>query len=786
MPRRSTRDLDASEDSDSVLLIRSYLATVDPENGWRILHHFATRTYAGAEELVDLVRGVRLNDRSRLSREALRAEVLAVDITNPPRHSRTALLARTAFQVFRSLKLYALPREYEGSDLMGSLSQHRRRILRPSGLAGRRQPTLNDSAKLAARRLWDAMEGRQVVTWMDNFYWQRFGTETTRNMSLDVTVLAVLVYDERVTGVVPSTRSSALVQSWAGHRELGNMIAHLDSVAADLSNFPSRILEWVQAVHDAQLDASNIRVPLDVVREGQRSLGWQGYGLSEHCVGKSADLVRLLEVVCGIQQHTRLLMPLLVDENIHYRIARLLYGPALVRYNLNEYLREVPVLYGVWHAYKHTLSVLYRAYFPVFALLEVTERPREGGAFSTHRKILAMEKMLAAMLVSKGAMLRVICDAYVRVHPADAASSSTDANEHERACVFEGLRQLLDFWVPAVFHLGLKVRQCYWNGRPGGTVRGGRAREILMQALLMQAHLQGDRHAGEEYTRTLSVALLMWQPWMTQLPGCCFVEEAGEAMLSRLRGRSLNNPNVTTLRGMTALLLTLPRADDTPHTLRNRLRPEFVRTLTNRLRMLCADTRTYAFAELQSASRGIWRSRFPANYEHPGIMSADGFHDDRCQSILRGAVVQLTSRTPVSEDVVQWADDHLTTLSRGNLQRRKRHLTAVGKWRGDRTRSLRRPSQSVPSGSQPSQRASQAIHSGSVDVDAVSTINLRVMGPDIPRASAPDVLDEDDDLYEPPGDDVSETYVSTAAASGSSQRIVLDDEQDLGYETLEM
>ena len=286
----------------------------------------------------------------------------------------------------------------------------------------------------------------------------------------------------------------------------------MDSVVDDLSRFTTRIREWVQAVVDARLDLTTVRVPLDLVREKQRSLGWQGYALSEYNVGKTGDLVRLLGVVSDVQTHTQLLMPLLVDENIHYRIARMLYGPVLIRFNVNEYVRNVPVLYGVWHAYKHTVAVLYRAYFPVFALLELVDVPRAGTRFTTHRKIVAMEKTFAAMLVRRTTMLAVLDHAYVRVDAPDDGLSTDDAVDHGRSLLFEGLRQLLEFWIPAVFHLGLKVRQCYWNGAPGGSVRGGRAREILMQALVMQAHLRRDHHASEEYTRTLSVALLMWQP----------------------------------------------------------------------------------------------------------------------------------------------------------------------------------------------------------------------------------------------------------------------------------
>jgi hypothetical protein len=63
------------------------------------------------------------------------------------------------------------------------------------------------------------------------------------------------------------------------------------------------------------------------------------------------------------------------------------------------------------------------------------------------------------------------------------------------------------------------------------------AKTVLQQCLVLQAYLLNDWDAKEEYTRTIALALLTWTPWMSKLPGCCFVEEACEAMLSRLTTR---------------------------------------------------------------------------------------------------------------------------------------------------------------------------------------------------------------------------------------------------------
>ena len=51
--------------------------------------------------------------------------------------------------------------------------------------------------------------------------------------------------------------------------------------------------------------------------------------------------------------------------------------------------------------------------------------------------------------------------------------------------------------------------------------------------LLIQGLCVGAPHK-DEYFKSLIVALLFWQRWHEEITGCCYSEEAGEAMLSRL------------------------------------------------------------------------------------------------------------------------------------------------------------------------------------------------------------------------------------------------------------
>ena len=89
---------------------------------------------------------------------------------------------------------------------------------------------------------------------------------------------------------------------------------------------------------------------------------------------------------------------MVVDENIQYRVLKLIYGQATTRFDVGLWLGDLPVLYGCWHPYKYCLLAVYRMFFPIFALIEVT-LAEEGKEIRGHRKVLHIEKMVAGLLL---------------------------------------------------------------------------------------------------------------------------------------------------------------------------------------------------------------------------------------------------------------------------------------------------------------------------------------------------------------------------------------------------
>ena len=94
----------------------------------------------------------------------------------------------------------------------------------------------------------------------------------------------------------------------------------------------------------------------------------------------------------------------MVDEKIHYAVCRMMYARSYVRYDVLGWLRAVPLLYGVWHPYKQSLHVVYRAFLPLFALLECTGQPVVGDELCAQRRVLYLEKLVAALLLAAPAL----------------------------------------------------------------------------------------------------------------------------------------------------------------------------------------------------------------------------------------------------------------------------------------------------------------------------------------------------------------------------------------------
>ena len=172
----------------------------------------------------------------------------------------------------------------------------------------------------------------------------------------------------------------------------------------------------------------------------------------------------------------------------------------------------------------------------------------------------------------------------------------------------------MNYYCPMLLIIGSSVRSCTWDGRKQG---GGKvAKEALQHCLVVLIHLFGSNAAKVEYVRTLSTALLAWQKWMDKLPGCCFVEESCEALLSRMAARCRGNPTISSFSGVMDLYLTLPPPSRTPKHTRGTLRQGLLQTFWVRARRLIARAGASPFS--QWSSKGSqFEQAMPDNFVFP-------------------------------------------------------------------------------------------------------------------------------------------------------------------------
>ena len=198
------------------------------------------------------------------------------------------------------------------------------------------------------------------------------------------------------------------------------MVNRVDAMDVFIRLSLEGFLKQVDRLAAMRLNRSDIRVPLDKPRPVRPRLQWEPLALSTKRVGAGAELLHVLADAVKMQHRCGGVMPVLVDEKVHHQVMRLLYSPAYWEWDVPGWLRQVPVLYGTWHAYKQTVMLVYRHFLPVFSALELRSPPTVGGQFKATRKVIFMEKMVASLLLASPSVKQQVEIALVA--PRNAAS----------------------------------------------------------------------------------------------------------------------------------------------------------------------------------------------------------------------------------------------------------------------------------------------------------------------------------------------------------------------------
>ena len=303
----------------------------------------------GAGELLKFCLQLRGNPRTRRSEHAVRGEWRMVHGGRAASKWFTSL-AEHCFGAFRQWRKFGFPwaARLEDEGLSQKLSKRDRSKLKYTGAVKPRLPALNVQAADAFRALRDELVGKQALVWLDNWYCERYGTDPLQPvMSTDVTAVAVLLLDSADDRPAARTRSHDL-PTFRGHVGLLHLTMRVEEVANEVNITLVRMLKRVQEVTATPWSGTAIRVPLDIQRPARRALHWRPYSLSELRVSSNVELTHLLADLLALQERTGHVLPLLVDEKVHYAISRMLLSRGFNPWDVKGWLHRVPLLYGVW------------------------------------------------------------------------------------------------------------------------------------------------------------------------------------------------------------------------------------------------------------------------------------------------------------------------------------------------------------------------------------------------------------------------------------------------------
>ena len=120
--------------------------------------------------------------------------------------------------------------------------------------------------------------------------------------------------------------------------------------------------------------------------------------MSEACVSSQEGMLQFLRFAAYISRRTQCgVSPILVDENIHYRLLKVAWSVPFARWDVPRMLQSTPPLYGVWHAYKYCVVQVARQFHScMWYCVRGTLLP--GAQVATSPVLRTYELILAALL----------------------------------------------------------------------------------------------------------------------------------------------------------------------------------------------------------------------------------------------------------------------------------------------------------------------------------------------------------------------------------------------------
>ena len=263
-----------------------------------------------------------------------------------------------------------------------------------------------------------------------------------------------------------------------------------------------------------------VRCPLELHRKEVDVTPW--YPLAIGDVPISATF-GVHQAVYGVLQPANncstLVLPMLLDITIYYNYLKMLYSYWMQPLPLRHVYGTVCPLFGIWHPYKYCVDHTYSAF-----LFYLWWHLNTMGPFKTqmqdnymHILPLSLRSVLFWQFTCPFPVFRHTCVLLLAAEPSKT--------------LLAGLSRLVLQYAPALLRLGIMVCDCSWYHRTPGTDEAARR---CLQVSLYRIQKLNPQHRDSGYKRALHLARRMWSPYHSSLLASAFVEEKGEALLSRL------------------------------------------------------------------------------------------------------------------------------------------------------------------------------------------------------------------------------------------------------------
>ena len=255
---------------------------------------------------------------------------------------------------------------------------------------------MKEKAAVRLQTTWNKIHQQWVPLWMDNWYNKQFTTNPDKNdKSLNATALAVSLLRDAP-------------RYWHGHPSLEELERRVPVVARMLGNTEGTFARILCDLGFASTRpvVRNIRALLDIIRRvPAKRPHWRPLCLSKEKESGNVSLLNLLQFTRDMAQHTGPVVPVLCDENILYRICKMIYGEKTTGWNVRLFLRSHPILCGFWHAYKFCITETFRSFWPIVTFFR-KGLLRSGDTVPCFPKLITMEITVGALLLGMGAHIR--------------------------------------------------------------------------------------------------------------------------------------------------------------------------------------------------------------------------------------------------------------------------------------------------------------------------------------------------------------------------------------------